>query len=165
MRKLFFFWYWSYPEKISKYFLPAQPTFIIIYQFSYTIDIASYLQHFSRLEIASRFETSKRILNMIGLSERCGGHQRKNCFIWKKIHFVTLTKQPKTGRPVSSGLRSYNIGQVRVHPVHWNLVECNEIDTERLFEGFTFISNSYTHMKIIIWKRDSCIFGCIYLSR
>ena len=84
-----FFRYWSYPEKISKYFLPAQPTFIIIYQFSY-IDIALYLQHFSRLEIASRFETSKRILNMIELSERCGGHQGEKLFHLEKKYILSL---------------------------------------------------------------------------
>ena len=78
----------------------------------------------------------------------------KNCFIWKKNIFCH-SNQATQNWPAG---QSYNIGQVcRVHPVHWNLVECNEIDTERLFEGFTFISNSYTHMKIIIWKRDSSI--------
>ena len=82
---------------------------------------------------------------------------KKNTF----CHSNQATQNWQAGRPVSSGLRSYNIGQVRVHPVHWNLVECNEIDTERLFEGFTFISNSYTHMKIIIWKRDKIV---VYLA-
>ena len=75
----------------------------------------------------------------------------KNCFIWKKNIFCH-SNQATQNWPAG---QFYNIGQVRVHLVHWNLVECNEIDTERLFEGFTFISNSYTHMKIIIWKRDS----------